>query len=247
MDRLIYLAMNGAAQTLVAQSANSNNLANANTPGFRADLNQFRAMAQYGAGQPSRVWAMAERPGVDMTPGSMLETGRELDVAINGRGWFAVQAPDGAEAYSRAGDLRITPEGLLTNGAGHPVLGSGGPIAIPQAEKIEIGADGTISIRPVGQSASTLSEVDRIKLVNPPPEQLEKLGDGLLRPRDGAPALADAEVRVVSGVLESSNVDTVAALVDMIALARRFEMQVKLMRTAEENDSASAALMRVTG
>ncbi len=247
MDRMIYLAMNGAKQVMVAQSANAHNLANVNTAGFRADLNHFRAMAQFGDGQPSRVWSMSERPGVDLSFGSMQQTGRELDVAVAGHGWLAVQAPDGSEAYTRAGDLRVTSEGLLTTGAGYPVLGSGGPIALPQAEKIEIGADGTVSIRPVGQAATTLTEVDRIKLVDPPAAELEKLGDGLLRLRGGATAEPSAEVRLSSGVVESSNVNSVDALVNMIELARRFEMQVKLMKEAEDNDAASASLMRITG
>jgi len=247
MDRMIYLAMNGAKQVMLAQSANAHNLANVNTAGFRADFNHFRALAQFGAGEPSRVWSMNERPGVDFSFGSMQQTGRELDVAVAGHGWIAVQAPDGSEAYTRAGDLRVTPEGLLTTGAGHPVLGSGGPIAIPQAEKIEIGADGTVSILPVGQSATTLTEIDRIKLVDPPQTELEKLGDGLMRLRGGEAAPANAEVRLASGVVESSNVNSVEALVNMIELARRFEMQVKLMKEAEDNDAASASLMRVTG
>lgn len=247
MDRMIYLAMNGAKQVMVAQSANAHNLANVNTAGFRADLNHFRAMAQFGDGQPSRVWSMSERPGVDFSFGSMQQTGRELDVAVAGHGWLAVQAPDGSEAYTRAGDLRVTPEGLLTTGVGHPVLGTSGPIALPQAEKIEIGADGTVSIRPVGQAATTLTEVDRIKLVDPPAAELEKLGDGLLRLRGGATAEPSAEVRLSSGVVESSNVNSVDALVNMIELARRFEMQVKLMKEAEDNDAASASLMRITG
>ncbi|GAB4356939.1 MAG: flagellar basal body rod protein FlgF [Gammaproteobacteria bacterium] len=247
MDRLLYLAMNGAKQVMVAQSANAHNLANVNTAGFRADFNHFRAMAQFGPGAPSRVWVMSERPGIDFSFGSMQQTGRELDVAVAGHGWLAVQAPDGSEAYTRAGDLRITPEGLLVTGAGHPVLGSGGPITVPQAEKIEIGGDGTISIRPVGQEATTLTEVDRIKLVNPPLEQLVKQGDGLMRLRDGGIANPDAEVRITSGVVESSNVNSVEALVNMIELARRFEMQIKMMREAEENDASSAQLMRVSG
>ncbi len=247
MDRMIYLAMNGAKQITLAKAANANNLANANTTGFRADLNHFRALAQYGPGVPSRAWSMSERPGIDMSYGSMEQTGRELDVAVAGDGWIAVQAPDGSEAYTRAGDLRISPSGLLTTGAGHPVLGSGGPIAVPQADKVEIGADGTLSILPVGQSATALAEVDRIKLVNPPKTDLEKVGGGLVRLRGGAMAPADAEVRLASGVVESSNVNVSEALVNMIELARRFEMQIKMMKEAEDNDASSASMMRVVG
>ena len=152
MDRMLYVAMSGAKQTMLAQGAISNNIANVNTTGFHQDFSAFRAMPVYGAGLPTRVYAMAERPATDFTPGMIQSTGRDLDLAINGEGWFAVQARDGSEAYTRAGDLHLAAGGVLTNGAGLPLLGNGGPIVIPAAEKIEIGVDGGVSIRPVGQS-----------------------------------------------------------------------------------------------
>jgi flagellar basal-body rod protein FlgF len=246
MDKMLYIAMTGAKQTLLAQAANTHNLANASTTAFRADLEAFRAMPVFGPGQPSRVYAMAERPGVDLTAGSLTATGRELDIAVNGEGWIAVQAPDGSEAYTRAGDLRLSPEGLLTNGAGHRVLGNGGPIAIPQAEKIEIGTDGTISIRAPGQAPNTLAAVDRVKLVNPPAAELGKGADGLMHLKAGASAEPDNGVRLVSGTLETSNVSAVEAMVNMITLSRQFEMQVKAMRTTEEIDQSAAQILRVT-
>ncbi len=231
MDRMLYIAMTGAKQILQAQAANNHNLANVNTSGFRADLAAFRAMPVFGEGYPSRVYAMAERPGINFSYGTIAATGRELDIAINGPGWLAVQAPDGSEAYTRAGDLRISSNGLLITGAGHPVLGNGGPIAIPPAEKIEIASDGTISIRPVGQAAAALTVVDRIKLVNPPLQSLQKDADGLMRLKEGGSAPAEAAMTVTAGSLESSNVNPVEALVTMISLARQFEMQIKTMRT----------------
>ncbi len=247
MDRMLYVAMTGAAQTLTAQAANSHNLANASTTGFKADLSQFRSMPVYGDGMPSRVYAMAERPGVDLRPGAIQATGNDLDMAVDGDGWIAVQAADGSEAYTRAGDLHLTVNGLLETGAGHYVLGNGGPVSIPPAEKLDIGADGTISIRPLGQSAKTLAQIDRVKLVKPPLDQLEKGEDGLFRLRSGAAAPADASVRLVSGALEGSNVNPVEQMVNMISLARQFEMQVKMMRTAEDNASAATQLLRLSG
>lgn len=247
MDRMLYVAMSGASQNMLAQGANAHNLANASTPGFREDLLAFSSEPVQGDGYQSRVYAAADRPGVNLQPGAILATGNELDVAINGSGWIAVRAADGAEAYTRAGDLRLTPAGVLVNGAGHEVLGnSGAPIAIPQSEKIEIGTDGTISVRPIGQTPEALAVVDRIKLVNPDPAQLEKGLDGLMRLRDGSVAPPDANVNLVSGALEGSNVNTVEAMVNMIELARQFEMQVKLMKAAEENDQSSAQMMRIT-
>lgn len=245
MDRMLYVAMSGAKQALVAQTANSHNLANVNTPGFRGDLNQFRAMPVFGPGFASRVYAMQERPGVDYSPGAVQSTGRPLDVAVRGDGWIAVQAGDGGEAYTRAGDLHIASSGFLLTGAGHPVLGNGGPIAIPPGENLEVGLDGTISLRLLGQPANALAEVDRIKLVNPSVNQLVKDSEGLFRLRNGATAPADAAVSVTAGSLESSNVNAVEAMVNMITLARQFELQVKLMRTAEQDDEAAAQMMRL--
>ncbi|MDD2801805.1 MAG: flagellar basal body rod protein FlgF, partial [Methylococcales bacterium] len=150
MDRSLYIAMSGAKQTLLAQTANANNLANTQTSGFKSDLEQFRSMPVFGAGYPTRVYAMAENPGTDLSAGAIQTTGRELDVAINGEGYFAVQGPDGKEAYTRAGDLRVTAEGLLQTGSGLQLVGQNGPIAIPPSEKLTIGSDGTISIIPLG-------------------------------------------------------------------------------------------------
>lgn len=245
MDRMLYVAMSGAKETLLAQSSNSNNLANASTPGFLADLQQFRSMPVFGDGFPTRVYGMDEQPGVDFKHGAVVHTGRDLDVAINGDGWFAVQSRDGSEAYTRRGDLKVDANGLLTTGNGLPVIGNSGPIAIPPAEKIEIASDGSISIRPLGQGANELAEVDRIKMVAPSLEGMEKGPDGLMRQQDGQLLEPDAEVQLATGSLESSNVNIVDSMVDMIEFSRRFEMQVKMMKTAEQTDESSASIMRI--
>ncbi len=248
MDRSLYIAMNGAKQTLLAQSANANNLANTQTVGFKSDFEQFRAMPAFGPGYPSRVYAMTERPGSNMSSGSLQSTGRDLDVAIEGEGWFAVRAKDGSEAYTRAGDLRITSQGLLENGAGLQLLGErGGPIAIPPAQKIEIGNDGTISIIPQGSNATNLAIVDRIKLVNPGDTNLEKREDGLMHLKQvgGLPPLADANVKLAQGVLEGSNVNAVSAMVEMIELARNFELQTKVMKNVDDAAGMTTKLMQM--
>ncbi len=246
MDRSLYVAMSGAKQILQAQASNSNNLSNANTTGFRSDLQQFRSMPVFGPGQPSRVYAMVERPATDFSHGAIQATGRDLDVAIKDNGWIAVQSPDGSEAYTRAGDLRLTPDGLLQTSSGLPVFGNGGPIAVPPAQKLEIGQDGTISVVPLGQPSNTLAIVDRIKLVDPPLDQLEKLNDGLMHLKGDLPAPASSEVTLISGSLETSNVNAVDAMVRMIELARQFEMQIKVMKSANDNDAASAQLLRIS-
>src|SRR6056297_3153304 len=199
MDDLVYVAMTGAKQTELAQSVNSHNLANASTTGFRADLHAFSALPIQGFGEPTRVNAVAENYGTDYRQGATMSTGRDLDVAVQGEGFIAVQAPDGSEAYTRAGDLRVISVGAVTNDTRHPVMGNGGPVAVPPHASITVGADGTISIRPLGQGPETLATVDRIKLVRPDTEQLEKGADGLLRLKEGAVAEDDAEVRLTSG------------------------------------------------
>jgi len=246
MDRMLYLSMSGARQTLVAQGVTSNNLANAATTGFRADLEQFRAMPVFGDGLPSRAYALQERPGFDFRSGGIQHTGNPLDVAIKGEGWPVVQAPDGREAYTRAGDLRLGAGGLLETAEGSLVLGNDGPIAIPPAESLEIAHDGSISIRPAGEQANALVLLDRLRLVNPPAADLKKGEDGLFRlPEGSPPAEPDASVQVEAGALEGSNVNAVDALVRMIELARKFETQVKMMRTAQENDARSSQLLQL--
>jgi flagellar basal-body rod protein FlgF len=230
-----------------AQAANSNNLANINTTGFRADFEQFKSVPVIGEGLPSRVYATSERIATNFEQGTLQSTGRDLDISVQSEGFIAVQGKDGREGYTRAGDLRVTSTGQLTTGTGLVVLGEGGPIAIPPAEKIEIGADGTISILPLGAQANLLAQIGRIKLVNPEISQLQKDADGLIRLVDGNNAPADANVTVASGTLETSNVNAVGALVKMISLQRQYEMQIKMMSTAQENSTASARLLQLGG
>ncbi len=245
MDRLLYVAASGASQLMRAQAINANNLANAGTTGFQAELIGLRSQPVFGPGFGSRVYAMTESPGVDFSKGGFQHTGRELDVAVQGQGWIAVQAPDGTEAYTRAGNLRVTTTGLLETADGLPVLGDGGPILVPESEKIDIGADGTVSSLPVGQDPATMAVVGRIKLVSPDPAALRKGEDGLLRMADGSAAPPSASVRLATGMLETSNVSVVEAMMNMMELARQFEAQVDLLKAARDNDAASAKLMQL--
>ncbi len=246
MDKMIYLSMSAASNAFLGQATVSNNLANANTPGFKADLEQFRSMPVFGQGHQSRAYALQERPGIDFSNGSNNRTGNELDFAINGDGWIAVQAEDGGEAYTRRGDLRVNSLGLLENGNGNLILGNGGPIALPPIDKLEIGVDGTISIRPAGQDEKTIAVVDRIKLVNPGNGDLVKGIDGLFRTRDGNPAVVDASIRLAPETLEMSNVNMVGSMVQMIELARRFEMDIKAMEAAKQNDEAATRILSMS-
>lgn len=244
MDKLLYLSMTAAINTELSQATIAGNLANIEMPGFKADLEQFRSMPVFGDGHPSRVYAMSERPGIDYTPGTIYKTGNPLDFAINGDGWIAVEAPDGTEAYTRRGDLRMNTSGLLENGNGLLVYGNGGgPIAMPPTETAVIGTDGTISIRPIGQDEKSLVVLDRVKLVNPPVEDLVKSPDGLFRLRSGLPAEVDATVKVAPESLENSNVNMVAAMARIIEHGRRFEMDIKAMKAAKENDEVGTRIL----
>lgn len=246
MDRLLYVAMTGAREAQTAQAVTDNNLANASTVGFKSTLAGTLNVSLKGPGfADARAYAVTEGQGTDFTPGPLMATGRSLDVAVNGPGWIAVQAPDGSEAYTRAGDLHVNAYGMLETAAGQPVLGDGGPISLPPFESLEIAGDGTVSIRPQGQNAASLAVVGRIRLVNPPASQLVRGSDGLMRLADGSSATADAGVRLVSGMLEGSNVNAVSAMVDLIEQARSFEMHVKMMTTAAQNDQASTELMKL--
>ena len=245
MDHMIFLAMSGAKQTEYAQAINTNNLATVSTTGFRADLHAFSAVPVEGPGVDSRVNAVVDSYGTDFSQGPVAHTGRDLDVAVRGEGFIAVQAPDGTEAYTRAGDFRVEAGGLLSTGAGHLVLGDGGPVAIPPNASLLIGGDGTISVQPLGQGPETLAIVDRIKLVNPDVAELQKGSDGLLRLRDGGTADADASVTLTSGTLEQSNVNVARTLVNMIELARQYEMQINVIKTTEENADSAAQIMRI--
>jgi len=245
MDRMLYLSMAAAKNTLQAQAVNSHNLANVSTTGFRADLSRFVSMPISGQGFDSRVYAIQKSPGISFASGAIQQTGNALDIAIEGEGLMAVQLPDGSEGYTRSGSLHVTRSGMLETAAGNPVMGNGGPIVLPPAENIEIGSDGTISIRPVGQDEKTLATVNRIKLVNPALGDLQKSEGGQLRLKDGSVAPAQASIRVTSGALESSNVNMVEALVDMIGLARQFEINIKAMQTAKQNDESAAQMLRV--
>lgn len=246
MDKMLYVSMTGAQNNTLALRAHANNLANVSTSGFRRDFEQARSMPLFGETFPARVFAMSERPGTDFRPGSLQETGRDLDVAVGGKGWIAVQAADGSEAYVRTASLNIDALGVLRTGNGLPVIGNAGPIAVPPEQKVEIGQDGTISIRALGEDPNVLAEVDRIKLVNPDPKTMEKGTDGLIRVKGQPEVAADATVQVTSGFLEASNVNAVEEMTAMLSLSRQFELSVKMMRTAEDNSSAMARVLQIS-
>lgn len=249
MDRALFLAMSGAKQNMQAMQLKANNLANVSTTGFRADLEQARSMQAYGDGLPSRVFSMTERPGHNFQQGSVITTGRDLDVTVEGDGWLAVMDKTGKEGLTRNGNLNIDANGLLMNGSGHLVLGeNGAPITLPvPLAKVSIGNDGTISVRPQGAPADAMEIVDRIKLVKPDNQSLFKDINGLFRAKDpNATYDADATVKILTGAVEGSNVNAVGEMTSLIDLQRQFEMQVKMMKTAEDMDKASDSLLRMS-
>jgi flagellar basal-body rod protein FlgF len=244
MDRVIYTAMSGAKATLTRQDALANNLANASTAGFRADLSAFRAVPIQGQGSPTRVHALEATAGFDPAEGPVTQTGRPLDIAVRGRGWIAVQGLDGNEGYTRAGSLELSADGTLQTAAGLAVMGDGGPIVVPQGATVTIGTDGTVTAK---QQGAPSTPVGQIKLVNPRAAELRKGTDGLMRTANGEPVPADPTVRVADGALEGSNVNPVESMVGMIAAARQFETQMKMLQTAESNEQRAAKLLAPNG
>jgi flagellar basal-body rod protein FlgF len=243
MDKFIYIAMTGAKHTLGQQDAVSHNLANANSTGFRAEMHKFRAVDVQNSPLPSRAFVVDASVGTDFSAGPMQYTGRTYDVAVEGKGWFAVQAADGSEAYTRDGSFQLSPDGVLLTRSGQPVIGDGGPITIPPDNEIVIGKDGSISAIPSTGDRNAVNVVGRLKLVNPAEATLQRGEDGLFRVAGGNPAPLDETVQVAGGYLEGSNVSVVDQMVNMISLARQFEMQTQMLRRAETNDQVATKVL----
>jgi flagellar basal-body rod protein FlgF len=249
MDRLIYTAMTGATQALDQQAVVANNLANASTTGFRAQLANFRSVPMsFGDGssvndQTTRTYVLSATPGSDYTPGPIQQTGNPLDVAIQGPGWLAVQTPDGNEAYTRGGNLHVDENGQLVTANNLPVIGNGGPIAVPPQSEVTIGKDGSISVIAPGDPPNAIALVDQIKLVNPDENTLTRGDDGLFHTADGNPADVDQNVALAPASLEGSNVNPVAAMVSMITNARQFQLQTKMLQTADQNEQSANQLL----
>ena len=246
MDHLIYTAMSGASAAAQRQTVLANNLANASTQGFRAELSSFRAVPLRGDGATTRVFAMEATSGHDDKPGAIQRTGRALDMAAQGSSWFAVQGLDGTEAYTRAGNFQISPEGTMVSSTGLPLLSDGGsPIDVPPGADISVGSDGTVSAKTEGQPSSTLG---RIKLVTPTiDDPLRRSEDGLFRAASQQPLQNDATARLETGAIEGSNVNPIETMVGMIAAARQFETQLRLLQSAETSDKSAAQLLSVQG
>lgn len=247
MDRLIYTAMSGAKHILEKQANTSHNLANATTTGFRAQLDSFRAVQVNGPGLPTRTFVVDSTVGTDFSAGPIQQTGRDLDVAVQGQGWITVQLEDGSEAYTRNGSLKLSENGVLQSQSGHNVLGDGGPISIPPDVNVSVAKDGTVSAIAVGTKPGAATPLGRIKLVNPPEASLVRGDDGLFRVKDGSEADADASVSLIGGALEGSNVNVVDSMVDMISLARQFELQMNLMKNVENNETKASQILALNG
>jgi len=247
MDRLIYTAMTGAKHVFMQQAGTANNLANAATIGFKSQEHRYLDVELLCEGVPTRAFVVDASVSDVFDEGPLMFTGRNLDVAVQGRGWLSVQLPDGSEAYTRAGSLEVDEAGQLKTKSGHLVLGDGGPITIPPDNHIEIGADGTVSIVPSFGTPNNVNPVGRLKLVNPPEQDIVRGADGLFRLNNGQPAPADENVRVSAGTLEGSNVNVTDAMVNLISLSRQFELQIKMMQTADQNAQRADQLLSMSG
>ena len=245
MDRLVYTALSGLRSQMSAQATIANNIANASTVGFRAERVNFDRLVVNGSGFETRQMAGVEVEDFDRSAGTIFQTARPLDIAVAGDSWIAVQATDGSEAYTRRGDLNVAPSGVLETGDGFPVMGSGGPITVPPADKVTIAEDGTISIVPLGGDPTQPQVIDRIKLASTDGSETAKGLDNLLHVRGGGVLPADLDAKVQSGALEQSNVNLTQALVDMIENQRSYEVQANLLKEAKKMDESTASLMRL--
>lgn len=250
MDRMLYTAMSGAKQTLDQQAVVTHNLANAATPGFRAQLQAMRAIDVEGEGLPTRSVVQVSTPGADFAPGPVNMTGRALDVALDRNAWLAVQAEDGSEGYTKRGDIQVDANGMLRV-AGRPLIGEGGPVVVPLGSQVSIGGDGTIAALGEGETPENVAQVGRLKLVSAEPGSLLRSDDGLFRAAPNAqgnvqPLPADENARLASGALEGSNVSATEAMVAMIGNARRYELQMKTIRSAEENAQRANSLLSLS-
>ncbi len=245
IDGLIYTAMSGAKHTMEQQANAANNLANVSTIGFKAQLNSFRAVPIVGDGLATRTFVVDSTSGADLSAGPQQQTGRALDVSVQGNGWIAVESADGSEAYTRAGNLKINENGVLQTHDGRNVVGDGGAITVPPDNTVAIGADGTVSSIPTTGTPNAVNIVGRIKLVNPVDTAMVRGDDGLFRTADGAEADADVNVTVASGMLEGSNVNPVESMVTMINLSRQFELNMKVLTTAESDAAKADSVLQV--
>ena len=243
MDRLIYTAMTGAKHAFLQQAGVANNLSNASTVGYRAMEHRFRAVPIQGEGAATRAFVVDASVANVFEQGPLMATGRALDVAVHGAGWIAVETPEGGEAYTRAGNLQINANGQLQTASGLNILGEGGPIGIPPDNSVTIAPDGTVSAIPLFGTPNNVNVVARIKLVNPPEDQLKRGDDGLFRLKSGNPADTDETVRLAPETLEGSNVNPVDSMVSMISLARQFEMQIKMLQTADANANKAGQIL----
>jgi len=243
MDRLIYTAMTGAKHAFLQQAGVAQNLANASTTGYRAMEHRFRAVPVQGENMPTRAFVVDASVADVFDQGPMMATGRPLDVAVQGSGWISVETPTGGEAYTRAGNLQTNANGQLQTASGLNVLGDGGPIAIPPDNRVTISPDGTVSAVPLFGTPNNVSVVGRIKLVNPLESEMVRGDDGLFRTKTGEPATLDENVKLAPETLEGSNVNPVDSMVSMISLARQFEMQIKMLQTADTNASKASQIL----
>lgn len=243
---MLFVAMSGAKEAMLSQANNANNLANANTDGFKKDFNVFRAQHVQGPGWESRAYSMDERPATDFSAGAIKVTGKSLDIVTKEDGFIGIQTPDGEEAFVRTASMQVLENGDLVDVKGNPILNeSGSAINVPPTKTMTIGDDGTISIVPADSPSNQLVILDRIRLVKPNPSDLEKGLDGYARLKEGAPPALQETVMVVSGALETSNVNTAESLVNMIELSRKYELQIKMMSTAKDHAQKSDALLSI--
>lgn len=246
MDRLIYTAYSGMTGSTVRQRVIASNMANAQTIGFRAEMLTTTPMTLKGPSLEARAMTNGEVRGASMAQGSIIETGKPMDVALSGETMISVQAEDGSEVYTRRGDLSVSAGGVLQNGDNRPVIGEGGPITVPLGSKVTISPDGGVNVANPETPDQPPQNVGRIKIASTTGSNIDKGLDGLFRVNGGGVLPQDEEARLMVGSLEQSNVDPTRVLVEMVEAQRLFEIRTKVVSQARDVDESSSALMRIS-
>ena len=245
IDRIAYTAMTGAKHSMGQLANTSHNMSNVHTPGFREIVTAFRAVPLEGEQADSRAFVVDSSPTAMFNPGPIESTDNPFDFAISGDGFFAVQRPDGSEVYTRNGRFFRDENGVLKIGRDIAVVGEGGQITIPANSEVEVSRNGLVWVRQNGEQR--MNQIAQIKLVNPSIRTLTRADDGFFElPQDQPPAPLDPSVRVVQGASETSNVSIANAMVQMINQTRMFELNMRVIQTAEQNSRQANILMTLS-
>jgi flagellar basal body rod protein FlgG len=236
MDPMTATAASGLRARMESLDLLANNVANASTGGYKADREFYSLYVAPEAQDDGSTMPVIERPWVDLSQGVLQPTGNSLDVALNGKGFFSVQGPNGP-LYTRAGSFRLAAGGKLVTAEGYPVRSAaGGTLTAQSSLPIQISSDGTL--RQDGQPIGQLDVADFTSTAG-----LAKQGNNYFRADPTATLNVPAATSVEQGKLESSNTGTAESAVRLVDIMRQFEMLQKAVLIG--NDMSKQAIEQV--